>query len=204
MSKTESIEALVARAQAGDRNAFGDLSVVLQGPLLAIVRSRMGEEARGYVEPEDIVQETLTRALGALESFRWEGEGSFLRWLAGIARNLILKAVERGRRARCLEVPSDSGDASASPSRVLRRKERLERLERALQALPPDHREVIRLARIEGLKHTEIAERMGRSHAAVRQMLVRALRRLRESFGETDSLHLPDRRLEDDGEERKG
>jgi DNA-directed RNA polymerase specialized sigma24 family protein len=45
----------------------------------------MGAEVRGRVEPDDVVQDTIARALESLERFRWEGEDSFLRWLATIA-----------------------------------------------------------------------------------------------------------------------
>ena len=82
---------------------------------------------------------------------------------------------------------------------MLRREERFERLQKALESLPPDYREAIRLSRIEGLKTVEIAERMGRSREAVKQLIFRALRRLRESFGDTESLHLPDRKFDTEG-----
>jgi DNA-directed RNA polymerase specialized sigma24 family protein len=52
------------------------------------------------------------------------------------------------------------------------------------------------MARIERLSIGQIAERMGRSPDAVKQLLSRALKQLRQSFGNTESLHLPtDRRL---------
>ena len=54
---------------------------------------------------------------------------------------------------------------------------------------------------IEGLKIKEIAERMNRSPAAVKQLLSRALVKLKASFGETESLHLPDRELRGEGGE---
>ena len=50
----------------------------------------------------------------------------------------------------------------------MRRDERWERLRSSLEALSPDHREVIELARLEGLKINDIAERMGRSPGAVK------------------------------------
>ena len=77
-----------------------------------------------------------------------------------------------------------------SPSRSLRRRERLDRLQAALDALSPDHRQVIVLARLKGLRMTEIAERMERSPNAVALLLARALAKLRESFGDTESLPL--------------
>ena len=77
----------------------------------------------------------------------------------------------------------------------MRREERFERLEASLEKLSVDHREVILLTRVEGLTFAETAARMGRSPDAVKQLLYRALRELRSTFGETASLHLPDRRL---------
>jgi len=77
----------------------------------------------------------------------------------------------------------------------MRRDERFERLQAALDSLSPDHREVITLARLKGLRGEEIAKRMNRSPNAVAQLLSHALKNLKEAFGDTESLHLPLRRL---------
>ena len=45
----------------------------------------------------------------------------------------------------------------------------------------------------------EVAKRMNRSRQAVRQMLWRALLKLKAAFGDTESLHLPQRSLKEDG-----
>jgi RNA polymerase sigma-70 factor (ECF subfamily) len=94
-------------------------------------------------------------------------------------------------------LPSPPSQISAG--RALRREERFERLEKALRGLSPDHREVIVLARIEGLQMKEIAERLGRSNSAVKNLLLRALKELKSSFGDTESFHLPDRSLKGKG-----
>ena len=65
----------------------------------------------------------------------------------------------------------------------------------ALDKLSGDYRKVIYLARVEGLPMKEIATHMGRSPEAVKKLLGRALEKLRERFGETESLHLPDRQV---------
>jgi len=200
MSDKESAQQLVERARRGDRAAFGELAEMYRGRLEAIARSRMGREATRELEVADVIQETFARALESLESFQWQGEESFLRWLAGTAENFIAKTAKRRERRHLLRLEEDVVAPAQSPSKGLRREERFLRLERALEGLPPDYRDVIRLARIEGLKHEEIANRMNRSHAAVRQLIVRALRKLRERFGDTESLHLPDRTLGSKGE----
>ena len=61
-------------------------------------------------------------------------------------------------------------------------------------ALSPDYRTVIQLARIEGLKVREIAKRMGRSESAVKNLLLRAMKQLRDTFPDTESLGLPQQR----------
>ena len=86
---------------------------------------------------------------------------------------------------------------SGGDHKGLRRKERFDRLQEALKKLSPDHRQVILLARIEGLPMAQIAERMNRSPKAVHQLLWRALQNLRTTFGETESFRLPDLRLRD-------
>ncbi len=50
---------------------------------------------------------------------------------------------------------------------------------------------MIRLARLEGLKSKDIAARMQRSQDAEHTLLARALQKLRDTFGDTESLGLP-------------
>jgi RNA polymerase sigma factor (sigma-70 family) len=54
------------------------------------------------------------------------------------------------------------------------------RIFRQLDALPADYKEVILLAKIEGLPSAEIAERLGRTREATALLLHRALKRFRQ------------------------
>ena len=87
-----------------------------------------------------------------------------------------------------------------SPSTAARREERFERLKNALERLSPEHGKVILLARVERIPGREIAVRMHRSPQAVAKLLSRALLKLKEEFGDTESLHLPDRTLRGEGD----
>ena len=124
---------------------------------------------------------------------------SFRRWLEGIAANFILHSARTYARKREIRIQRDPAANPAvndvSPSRNERRNERFGRLKRSVDDLSSDYRTVIRLSRIEGLRISEVAERMGRSPSAVKNLLLRAMKQLRESFGETESLSLPDRHL---------
>lgn len=195
MTEEESMELLIERARSGNRKAFESLSREVRGRLVAFVQSRLGQPLRGKLDPEDVVQETLLRAFEAVEAFRGADVEDLWKWLASIAEHLIWNA-SRKRSLKETSLTLEGADHGVSPSRGLRRKERLARLERSLSSLQREQREVIVLAKIEGLKAKEIAERLGRTEEAVRQILSRGLRTLRQRFGDTESLHLPERDIE--------
>jgi RNA polymerase sigma-70 factor (ECF subfamily) len=199
LMEPQETEALVRRAQHGDREAFDELVNVHARRLEALVHSRMGAHLKRVYEVDDVVQEVLVRSFAAMDRFRWEGDGSFMRWLGSIAEHVILKLAGRYEREHKLSILGDPPGTRVSPSRSLRREERFERLRQAVSALSPDHREVMLLARVEGLRIKEIARRMSRSPEATKQLLSRALQALRKSFGDTESLHLPPRSLKDEG-----
>lgn len=189
---------LVSKAQAGDRDAFDALVVRYEEPLREFTRLRMGRRVQGKLEPDDVLQETFLRAFESIACFQWRDESGFLRWLQSIAENRIRDAVKGPRGSEFLLLHEAAPGGSPSPSTQARRHERFDRLEKSLAHLSPDHRQVILLSRIEGLKIKEVARRMHRSESAIKNLLLRALRELKSSFGDTDSLHLPDRRLGSD------
>jgi len=160
--------------------------------LLRQIRARMGQRVGSLTEDKDVHQETISRALGAIQKFRWQGEESFYPWLAGIAEHLIRNASQK-KSLDTLRLTRDVPASDTTPSRTVRRDERFDRLERAINKLSPDQRTALKLARIDGLAVRKIAAEMQRSEKAVYALLSRALDRLRETFGDTESLHLPDR-----------
>jgi RNA polymerase sigma-70 factor (ECF subfamily) len=182
-------QGLIEKARGGNRGAFDDLASGHRSRIEALLSSRLGSTALA-ASLEDILQETFLRAFVRLEEFRSVDEDSFFRWLSGIAINVARELAKREKRSPLIGLDIDPPASDASPSRVARRRERSERLEEALRGLAPDHREVIRLARLEGLALKAVAQRMGRSPAATRQLLWRALKELKKTFGDTESLHL--------------
>ena len=86
------------------------------------------------------------------------------------------------------------------PIQALRRDERFDRFQRAFDALDPDSRQVIFLARIQGLPIKEVARRLERSPNATSILLYRALVKLKGFFGDTESFRLPRRSLRQEGE----
>lgn len=192
----------IEKAKGGDAAAFGELFSEHRARLCGLIRSRIGARLRGVVEVDDVLQETFARAFQSMKQFEWKGEGSFLRWLGGIAENILRKSASARARRTPLHLNQDVADTGVSPSRAARRGERFDRLQKALDKLTPEQREVLRLARLEGLKLKEVAARTNRSVEAVQQLMLRGLRQLRKHFGETESLHLPEWPL-DPGQEKE-
>lgn len=202
MEKQQELQALVDSARSGSREAFENLILQTRGRIRALVASRLSAHVVLGVEADDVVQETILRAFQSIAKCQWQGEDSFLRWMGGIAENVILELARRRARERRVPLQGDLPARVVSPSREMRRDERFERLEGSLDKLSPDHREVILLTRIEGLTFEEAAARMERSPDAVKQLLYRALKQLKSTFGDTESFCLPDRAL--DGEKGAG
>ena len=188
-------EELVEQARQSDRQAFDHLVGEHRQRLLSFITTRLGTRLRGQTEIEDIFQESCLNGFRSIDRFEYRGEGSFFAWLATIAE-LQIRGLGRSSNQRVYGLDRDPASSSPSPSRVLRREERFLKLETAMESLSPDHREVIRLARIECLPIAEVAKRMKRTPGAIRHLLLRALQELRTNFGnDTGSLRLPGRTL---------
>ena len=190
---------LVTLAKGGNEPALEQLCRVYGERVRRIIRLRMGREIRPRLDSMDLVQDALISALGGLEDFTYKNEGDFLRWLARITQNELrdnLDKIHTDKRDVRKEVrlenygPTTGGgfvgtpgpiDAT-TPSVIMSKKEDLDKLEKAIDQLKPDYREVIVLAKIDGLSYKEIADRLGKSIDSVGHLLSRAMVALTEVF----------------------
>ena len=192
---------LIARAKAGDRRAFEALDLANRDQLATRLAPRLGEGVRSECSLEDVLQEIFLRALGLIARFEWRGEGSVLRWLLQIGEHLILNASQKALRAP-LKLEVEPRASGVSPSHSVRRDERFQKLEKALEGLTPAERDAVLAVRIDGLSVDQAAKKLGKSPEAVKKAVTRALSRLRERLDDTESLHLPPRRIEKPPPER--
>jgi RNA polymerase sigma-70 factor (ECF subfamily) len=190
---------LINKAMSGDRGAFDQIFTNVRSRLENFVRSLMGPGLRQRCDPEDVLQETFLRAYRSISQFQWHGEESFRRWLEGIAGHLVTDAARNRVRRKELQIVREPVATGVSPSKHLRREERFSRLRNSIRSMSPDYQTVIVLSRIEGLTIKEIAERMKRSESAVKVLVFRAMRELKKSFGDTESLHLGSQTLGNQG-----
>ena len=191
---------LVSLAKDGDQPAINQLCRIYGERVRRIIRLRLDQKLRPKLDSVDVVQDALILALGGLKDFTYRNEGDFLRWLCRIAENKlhdILKKFHADKRDIRKEISFKQEGSSTdgwfygaaepigttTPSVIMRKKEALDRLEKALDTLKPEYKEVIVLKKIEGLSHTEIAEKLGKSTNAVPTLLFRAMAALTIAYG---------------------
>ena len=175
--------------------------------LLAFVEHRMGPGLRQRLDPDDIVQEVSLAAVRPAVSTSDEAtpQRDPFGWLCHVAEQRIIDAHRRhfgaAKRDAAREVSIDAprrgstdydagGLASmlavsmTTPSQALSRDAKEYHLRQAIEALPPEQREAIRLRYVDGLATRDIAERLGKSDVAVRVMLSRTVQKLQQLLAE--------------------
>ncbi len=171
-------ELLIARARAGDQNAFTEL----------VRRYQEVAFRTAYVilaDPDaaaDAAQEAFIKAFRSLPGF--DPKRPFKPWILRIVVNeaLNLKKAARRRRGLALRLREAAalGDAAPSPEAAVLARERLQALADALLELPADDRAVVALRYFQKLGEVEMAEVLGCPRGTVKSRLHRALGRLRE------------------------
>src|SRR6188474_1234778 len=92
-------EELVARATAGDQDAFGQLVSRWERPIYALAYRTLRREE----EARDVVQDAFLRAYRGLKGFK--GEAKFSSWLYRITLNLCRDWIRRERRTPVVQAP---------------------------------------------------------------------------------------------------
>ena len=146
----------------------------------------MSPALRAKVEPEDVAQEVLLAVHKGLDGFEVKGDRAFFGWLFRVAENRIRDLVDHWS-AQKRKLPAPMTFTQTSPATAADRKERVDVVRRALEDLPDDYREVIRLRRLQELSSAEVARIMERSENAVRVLYCRALKALGQKLHEIEA-----------------
>ena len=192
-------DATLARARAGDEEAFRELTEPHRRELQLHCYRILGS----LQDAEDLVQETLLAAWRGLDHF--EARASVRSWLYRIATNRCLNAL-RARSRRPREVPAmadalqptrltepiwlepypdvlleEIPDHSPGPAVRYEARESIElAFIVALQNLPPRQRAVLVLRDVLGFHTAEVADMLDTGEASVKGALQRARATLRE------------------------
>jgi RNA polymerase sigma-70 factor (ECF subfamily) len=171
---------LIHACCAGETEAFGVLVRRYQDRLFPTLLRLCGNTEDAH----DLLQDAFLRAYQKLHHFH--GESAFYTWIYRIAVNLYLsqrrkrsnRRANDSRGAESFDPPDDF--SQSDPSLPLVQAERDDQIQEALNALAPDHRAVVVLKEIDGLRYEEIASILKIPVGTVRSRLHRAREELRK------------------------
>jgi len=169
--------ALLDRMLAGDEEAFTMLYRRRQGAVYRFALHMCGSEAAA----EDVTQEVFLALIRDGSAYRVE-RGSLAAFLCGIARNHVLRRLDRERANRAMPESTEFAAPDDVAGEVLRGED-IERVRRAVLALPARYREVVVLCDLEEMDYAAAAQALGCAVGTVRSRLHRARRLLVEKLG---------------------
>ena len=171
----------VDAARQGDQSAFEQLVHLYEKRVLALT-TRM---CKNPADAEEAAQEAFLSAWQGLPFFR--GDASFSTWLYRLASNACVDLLRReGRRQSAAgpslndeEVQLEVPDTAPSPQEQAERSELRQQIEAGLQALTPDHRQVLLLREMHQLSYDEIAQTLDVDVGTVKSRINRGRKQLR-------------------------
>lgn len=125
-------------------------------------------------QAQDLTAEVFHQALASIKTYRSQG-APFIAWLYGIAAHVLSRHYHN--QGKGAEELSDLSGASEDIERSVL-------LGQLVDSLLPDQRQVIIRRFVDQKSIREIAQELGRSEGAVKQLQLRALEKLRDKLGE--------------------
>ena len=197
MATTEGDASLLAQVRRGEQGAMATFLEQRRPQLLAFIHKNLSDAMRRKVDPEDLAQEVHMECVRALPEVDISQRDPF-NWACQVAERRIIDAhrhyfgAQKRDAARELPLGSPGGDTGqaglinmlvasmTSPSQAFSRDQKEFQLLQAIQTLPQEHQDALRMRYVENLPSKEIAETLNKSDVSVRVMLSRSLNKLRE------------------------
>jgi len=169
--------AVLEQFRAGDAQAVKAVYDEFGGPVFALALSVLRDRDLAA----DATQQTFFKAWRAASTY--DADREIGPWLYAIARRTAIDLFRRGRRV----VPSNDVDSVVTSPGLEVAWEVFE-VRAALDQLPDEERMVVKLSHLDGLTHTEIAERLGIPVGTVKSRSHRAHKRLSESLSHLNEI----------------
>jgi RNA polymerase sigma-70 factor (ECF subfamily) len=184
---------LITECREGNSAAFGELVSRYQDRLYNTVLRLVvnGEDAR------DVVQEAFLHAYQSLHSFK--GDSLFFTWLYRIAINTAISMKRKQKPMLRIQAigdeknaidPLDSSEINR-PDHAIQLAEEERRVHDALSKLSAEHRAVLVMKDMDGIKYEEMAETLGVPVGTIRSRLHRARLELRDIFLQQEEVRKP-------------
>lgn len=165
---------LIDRAKHGDRQAFGVLYERYIDQIFRYVRARVDN----LQTAEDLTESVFLRSFEAIGSYQDKGL-RYSAYLYQVARNQVIDHYRQAEDSVSIELAEHRAAMSESIDGEIILKEQALSLRAAMERLPEEYREIIRIRVLLELSTAEAAEWMGRSEGAIRVLLHRALKALK-------------------------
>ena len=181
-SAVETDEALLVRIGAADERALAELHARYASVVFGFVLARTPD--RGVAE--EVSADVWLGCWRSARAFRHDSR--VLTWLLGIAKRQVYAHT---RRKRLAQVPLDESEYAipadnSDPADLVASAEETRALLAALNALPADLSEVVRLAWVHELPYEDIAELVDVPRGTIKSRVSRARRLLREELRRND------------------
>jgi len=167
-------ERLLIEAAQRDPSHFAELYETNFERVYAYIAARV----RDRDAAQDLTAEVFQQALANIGSFEWRGV-PFVAWLMRIASNAIADRWQRSSKEPPL--PDEPIEDQGAEDQI----ERRAMLSELVEALPADQRHVVVRRFVDQRSIREIAQELGRSEGAIKQLQFRALETLRADLGAT-------------------
>lgn len=182
MLTVKELRDLMQRAKAGDADAFALLYENFYTPIFRYTYSKVSDRDLA----EDLTQTTFMKAFKARANFAADHQ-SPIAYFYTIARNLITDTYrKKDRTAVTIDPLKDEDfwdripDHELDPMAQTLQADQKREMGDLLDILKPEHREIIELKFLYDLSNADIAQKTGKTEANIRQIQVRALRKLKQ------------------------
>ena len=165
-------ERLLVEAAQKDPAQFGELYDIHFERIYAFVARRVRDRDKA----QDLTSEVFHKALANLKNYTWTG-APFAAWLYRIATNAVSDHLKRAGRE---PVKDDPPELSGGPEQEAL--EEQARLFQLVEKLPEEQKRVVFARFVEQRSIKEIAQQLGKSEGAVKQLQFRALQKLRSQM----------------------
>jgi RNA polymerase sigma-70 factor, ECF subfamily len=167
----------LARVAGSDHAAFAELYRRHLTRIYRYVLARVGS----VHDAQDLTAQTFEALLHSIGNY--QETGSFAAWLTIIARNMVANYYRSRRPELSLDALLETPAALPPTDEIINHRLQLASVLSALNTLSLEYVEVVSLRIFGQLSTAETAQIMGRSEAAVKMLLHRAIRDLRKQVG---------------------
>jgi RNA polymerase sigma-70 factor (ECF subfamily) len=181
LEEEQSDDHLITRTLAGDTDAFGILVRRWERPIYGLALRMLGRDE----DAREACQEAFFAAFRNLGKFR--GEAKFSSWIYRIALNACHTRLRAGSIvAFSLDEPNEDGQVQEIPdaegagaAEQVSQRQRTQLVRKALQALPPEMRQVIVMKEYEEMTFAEISDVLSLPISTVKSRLYTGLQQMR-------------------------